>query len=150
MRISLLLCLMTLLSKYSFGQIIDYNLDNGYGAQGYDVVAYFNDKATAGKTLYQINYKGVQYKFLNLQNLNTFKGNPSRFEPQYGGWCAYAMGTKGKKVSINPKTFEIRSGKLYLFYNSWGTNTHKSWKEQNPEVLKNKAIMAWEKIKHIK
>ena len=89
-------------------------------------------------------------KFLNLQNLNTFKANPSRFEPQYGGWCAYAMGTKGKKVSINPKTFEIRSGKLYLFYNSWGINTLKSWKEQNPEVLKNKAIMAWKKIKHLK
>jgi len=38
------------------------------------------------------------------------------------GYCAYAIVINGEKVAINPKKIEIRKGKLYLFYNSWGIN----------------------------
>jgi len=69
------------------------------------------------------------------------------YVPQYGGYCAYAIAKNGKKVSINPKTFEIRDDKLYLFYNSWGTNTLDMWVKQGPEALQKKADSTWEKIK---
>ena len=55
-----------------------------------------------------------------------FLKNPTNFEPEYGGWCAYAMGDSGEKVTINPETFKIINGKLYLFYNAFLTNTLKS------------------------
>ena len=41
--------LLTGTSFLSFGQKINYNLVNGYIAQGYDVVAYFSDKTIEGK-----------------------------------------------------------------------------------------------------
>ncbi|MFB1040863.1 MAG: hypothetical protein QMC35_10435, partial [Polaribacter sp.] len=72
----------------------------------------------------------------------------AQYVPQYGGWCAYAMGTKGKKVRIDAETFEIRDGKLYLFYNSWGNNKLESWLKENPTSLKKEAATNWKKIKH--
>ena len=67
--------------------------------------------------------------------------------PQYGGYCAYAIAKDGKKVGVNPKTFEIRDGKLYLFYNSWGVNTLKKWQEDAIEFQK-KADKNWVDIKN--
>jgi len=57
------------------------------------------------------------------------------------------MGAKQQKVTINPKTYEIRNGKLYLFYNSWGTNTLSLWLEENPIELAKKADRNWKQIK---
>ena len=56
------------------------------------------------------------------------------------------MGAKGSKVSVNPETFEIRDGKLYLFYNRGSTNTLDLWIEQGAEELKAKADKNWKKI----
>ena len=53
---------------------------------------------------------------------------------------------KSKKVSIDPETYEIRDGKLYLFYNSWGTNTLESWIEESPDNLRKKACNNWEAL----
>lgn len=116
-------------------------------AEGYDVVAYFNNKAIEGKENYSTVYDGVKYKFSSEVNRDIFKKTPEKYRPQYGGWCAYAIGAKNKKVSIDPETFEIRDGKLYLFYNSWGMNTLDNWKEENPKELKTKADRNWEKLK---
>jgi len=49
----------------------------------------------------------------------SFKANPEKYEPAYGGWCAYAMGENGEKVKIDPETYKIIEGKLFLFYNFW-------------------------------
>ena len=124
----------------------DYYTKKGFVAEGYDVVEYFNNKAIEGNKKYIITYDGVKFKFSTIKNLETFKKSPQKYIPQYGGFCAYAIGLKGKKVSIDPKTFEIRDGKLYLFYNSWGTNTLKLWLKENPEKLREQADKNWEKI----
>ncbi|QTD36538.1 hypothetical protein JL193_10300 [Polaribacter batillariae] len=124
----------------------NYNLDKGYIAEGYDVVSYFDNAPKEGKKDFTTEYDGVKFKFISQENLEKFKKSPKKYVPQYGGYCAYAIGLKGKKVSINPKTFEIRDGKLYLFYNSWGTNTLKLWKKEGAEKLKEKADENWLKI----
>ncbi|MEM6515106.1 MAG: YHS domain-containing (seleno)protein [Bacteroidota bacterium] len=129
----------------SSAQKIDYNTKKGFVAEGYDVVEYFNNNAKKGVNDYQITHDGVKYKFISEENLEIFKASPTKFIPQYGGYCAYAIAVKNKKVSINPETFEIRDGKLYLFYNSWGTNTLESWLEESPEVLRQKADDNWKK-----
>ena len=129
-------------------QKVDYNTNYGFVANGYDVVAYFNNKAVKGISKFTFKEDEVNYKFSNQENLNLFKANPQKYKPQYGGWCAYAMGDKGEKVSINPKTFEIRDGNLFLFYNAYITNTFESWKEEGPEKVSVKADQNWEKIKY--
>ena len=148
MKPIVLAILLTGTSFLSFGQKINYNLVNGYIAQGYDVVAYFSDKTIEGKVTYSTSYDGAKYKFINKENLAKFNSNPSQYTPQYGGWCASAMGSKGKKVSSDAETFEIRDGKLYLFYNSWGINTLESWLKENPTSLKKEADTNWKNIKH--
>ena len=85
------------------------------------------------------------YYFSSEVNKNTFLQNPIKYEPQYGGWCAFAMGDYGKKVEINPETYKIVNGKLYLFYNSYLNNTLKSWNKDEIN-LKKKADNNWSKI----
>ncbi|KRB57178.1 YHS domain-containing (seleno)protein [Flavobacterium sp. Root186] len=147
----LVLLLLILVSGSSFAQndakrVSQYNLENKVGIQGYDPVGYFNQgKAVKGKKEISTSYQGVTYNFSSAENKNTFLKNPSKYEPQYGGWCAYAMGSAGKKIEINPETFKISDGKLYLFYNAYFNNTLKSWNPDEAE-LKVKADNNWKKI----
>lgn len=136
------------LSVLSHGQKIDYNEEAGFVANGYDVVAYFSKKVKKGKNDFSYKYNNANYKFSSKENLEKFKAKPLLYIPQYGGWCAYAMASKGEKISINPKTFEIRNGKLYLFYNAFFNNTLDNWKEEMPDKLVIKANSNWEKIKY--
>ncbi len=125
-----------------------FNLDDGIAISGYDPVAYFaQSKAVKGKKEMAVYHQGVTYYFSSVANKEAFKANPSKYEPEYGGWCAYAMGEKGEKVSIDPETFKIVNGKLHLFYNRFFTNTLKDW-NKNEASLKSKADANWPKLFH--
>jgi YHS domain-containing protein len=113
--------------------------------QGYDAVSYFSKKPVKGKAELSYAYQGINYLFASANNLETFKKMPSNYEPQYGGWCAYAMGEKGEKVEVNPETFKISDGKLYLFYNQFFNNTLTDWNKEESQ-LKQKADANWQKI----
>lgn len=147
----LLIFALILVSGFSFAQndakrISQYNLENKVAIQGYDPVGYFNQgKALKGKNEFTVSYQSVIYKFSSNENKQTFLKNPSKYEPQYGGWCAYALGSSGEKVEINPETFKIIDGKLYLFYNAFFNNTLKSW-NKNESNLKSQADDNWKKI----
>ena len=130
----------------SSAQIIDYNTKKGVAIQGYDVVAYFNGTPQKGNADFTYIYDEVTYKFSSEENLNRFTKNPKQYLPQYGGYCAYAIALKSKKVDVNPNTYEIRNGKLYLFYNSWGNNTLKSWLKEQPEELVIQGDENWKKL----
>ena len=126
-----------------------FNLDSkGLAIDGYDPVAYFTqNKAIEGKSEFFAKAEGAVYRFSSEENKNLFLKNYKAYEPQYGGWCAYAMGANGEKVEIDPETFKIISGKLYLFYHSWSNNTLNKWnKEENN--LKTKADKNWLDIFH--
>ncbi|MBL0681996.1 YHS domain-containing (seleno)protein [Aquimarina mytili] len=128
-------------------QQLDYNTKKSFVAQGYDVTEYFNNRAVKGDSKFVAKHDNVHYKFANQQNLEKFNNNPEKFIPQYGGYCAYAVAVNSEKVDINPKTFEVREGKLYLFYNSWGINTLDKWIEEDAKQLQAKADANWQKIK---
>lgn len=116
---------------------------DGLAIKGYDPVAYFNDhKAVEGKKDISLTSDGVTYHFASTQDRDLFKANPVKYEPQYGGWCAYAMGATGEKVDIDPGTFKITDGKLYLFYNKFFNNTKKTW-DKDEANLKSKADANW-------
>lgn len=114
--------------------------------QGYDPVSYFMDsKPIAGDNKITTEYNGVTYRFKSNKNRDLFMKAPMKYEPQYGGWCAYAMGVDGSKVKIDPETFKILDDKLYLFYNFYFTNTLPKWNDD--EIgLKAKADEYWDKL----
>jgi YHS domain-containing protein len=121
-----------------------FNLKKGVAIQGFDPVSYYmNDKPLEGKKTISLTYNSAVYFFSSEKNLEIFKKNPSKYEPAYGGWCAYAMGAKGEKVEIDPETFKIINGKIYLFYNRFLTNTLPLWNKDEAS-LKPKADRNWQ------
>lgn len=141
-----LIGLLLLITQIFWAQNESVNIQNNYGVSGYDLVSYFDLKATKGSSKFVYEYEGIKYRFVSKENLDKFSGQPSKYLPQYGGWCAYAMATKGEKIKINPKTFEIRNAKLYLFYNAYFDNTFEDWLEEGPEQLILKADKNWKKF----
>jgi len=142
------------ISLISFGQNMaqlrksQFNLDNGIAMSGYDPVAYFKEnKAIKGKKELGVFDRGITYYFSSSENKDEFKKDPSKYEPQYGGWCAYAMGKDGSKVEVDPGTFKIIDGKLYLYYNKFFNNTLKSWNKDESN-LKTKADVNWKRFYH--
>ena len=91
------------------------NLDShGVILKGYDPVAYFTQKkAVKGTPKYETNYQGATYYFSSVANLATFKRNPSKYAPQYGGFCANGMKDR-RADDIDPSVFFIIKGKLYV------------------------------------
>jgi YHS domain-containing protein len=125
-----------------------FNLSDGIAIKGYDPVAYFTKgEAVKGKKELAVYVQSTTYYFSSAENKEAFKKNPSAYEPQFGGWCAYAMGNDGTKVSIDPETFKILNGKLYLFYNKYFTNTLKSWNKDETNLKRN-AEGNWAKTFH--
>lgn len=123
-----------------------FNTENNLAVNGYDVVAYFTQgKAVKGSASHAVVHQGIKYQFSSVANKDEFKNNPAKYEPQYGGWCAYAMGATGEKVEIDPKTFKILNGKLYLFYNKYFNNTLTKWNKDEAS-LKAKADAGWAKL----
>ena len=120
----------------------------GLALDGFDPVAYFPDagsKAKKGKTDLAIDFRGVTYRFATTKNQELFRLDPERFEPRYGGWCAWAM-TKNEKVEIDPESFVIENGYLHVFYDGFFNDTRKSWKKQGGDKLRPTADKNWDKI----
>lgn len=125
-----------------------FNLERGVAIQGFDPVAYFTlQKAVEGNKKFATNFEGVTYYFASSSNKELFLKDPKKYEPQYGGWCAYAMGATGEKVEIDPETFKILNGKLYLYYHSWTNNTLLKWNRDEAN-LKSKAEKNWMNFFH--
>jgi YHS domain-containing protein len=125
-----------------------FNLDKNVAIQGYDPVAYFTTGvATKGNKEIVAVADGVTYLFATPSNKELFLKDFKKYDPQYGGWCAYAMGYSGEKVEIDPATFKIVNGKLYLFYHSWTNNTLNKWNKDETN-LKNKADKNWMAVYH--
>ncbi len=114
---------------------------------GYDPVSYFTGKPQKGIEANAYTYKGVTYWFATPQHKNSFIKHPDAYEPQYGGWCAYALGLKPEKVKVNPTTFKIIDHKLYLFYDFYLTNTLKMWNKDQDNLL-SQANKNWQTLIH--
>ena len=123
-----------------------YNLEDDVAIQGYDPVSYFNDDGPQkGKSSLTERVDGAVYYFTNEENKVAFQQDRDKYLPAYGGWCAYAMGADGSKVKIDPETYKILDGKLYLFYNFYFTNTLKKWNKDEMK-LKKSADDYWDEI----
>ncbi len=97
---------------------------------GYDVVSYFNSaKPVKGSDQFSVDQNGIIYHFSSEVNKQTFLKDPKKYEPQYGGWCAYAVAEKKEKVEVDPESFLIQDGRLLLFFKAFYADTKKEWEK---------------------
>ncbi|WP_075342463.1 YHS domain-containing (seleno)protein [Tenacibaculum agarivorans] len=123
------------------------NLKNKIAAQQYDVVSFFDKKSKKGNEHYTANYGEGKFLFSSLQNQQKFEANPEKYIPQYGGFCAIAM-SEDKEADPNPKSWELRDGKLYFFTRMlFGIIDAKRQWVKDPIAKRALADKAWEKRK---
>ena len=100
------------------------------------MVSYFHgDKPVKGNPSITSRYRGLLFYFSSQDNKDLFISDPLRYLPKYEGWCAYAIGDYGKKVDIDPLSYTVENGELYLFYKSYFNDTREKW-IKNHETLK--------------
>ena len=126
--------------------------EDGLAIGGYDVVAYFSNEAIKGKSNYSAKHNGVTYHFSSKENRDTFRENPEKYAPQFDGYCAWGVAAKDAKFPINPETFDIVDGKLYLFFNGpfdgQNFNTALLWNQETTK-LQADAHRKWPTVKGI-
>ncbi|MFQ1700830.1 YHS domain-containing (seleno)protein [Loktanella agnita] len=90
--------------------------EDGVALGGTDVVAYFTQgQPVAGSAEITQEWQGVTWRFASADNKAAFAADPSRYAPQYGRYCAYAV-SEGYTASTTPEAWRIVDDKLYLNY----------------------------------
>lgn len=128
--------------------VAHYNLDKDKLAlKGWDPVAYFSEgggRPMRGDARFAYRYRGAVYRFADASNLARFRADPRRYEPAHGGWCSTAM-AEGRKVDIDPRSFKITSGRLFLFYTNLFTDARDDWVRDEP-VKTSASDRHWKRI----
>lgn len=93
------------------------NLDKtGVAIQGYDPVAFFTDKKPVkGDAKFVAKHGGAIYQFASKEHRDLFKADPTKYEPEFGGYCAYGV-SRNKLVEIDVEASQVVDGKLLLQY----------------------------------
>lgn len=114
----------------------------GLAVHGFDVVSYFSKgKPLQGNAKFAVVHKDATYRFASQDNLETFKANPAKYEPAYGGYCAYGVAV-GAKFDGDPRFWKIVDGKLYL---NLSRDIQQAWNKDIPGNIK-KAEANWPKL----
>jgi YHS domain-containing protein len=128
-----------------------WNVESVDGAllalQGWDPVACFPEgggQSAKGSPKLSAVHGGVTYRFASEEHRTLFLADPWRYEPAYGGWCAYAM-ADGEKVEVDPESFRVLDGRLFLFYDGFFGDTRAKWLKDEAGLLK-KADAAWPRL----
>ena len=138
----ILFCAAWLTAASSFSQTADslrYCLTpNKVGVGGFDPVSYFSSsKPLTGLPAISASYENVEYRFASVKNRELFLRSPSRYLPQFGGWCSMTL-AMGRVTIPTYDNFLIQSDKLFLFERTLSVNGRELWL-QDP---KGNAILA--------
>jgi hypothetical protein len=143
------LCVAGLLALTGAANAADHHRYNLLGenvaAAGYDPVSYFPEGGgQPAKGLISVTEErnGVTYRFASESTREIFRGNPGRYEPQYGGWCAWAIGAINKRVDVDPESYVVRGDRLYLFFRDAKLDTRAMWLKDE-KALTEKADANW-------
>lgn len=120
----------------------------GLALEGYDPLSYFPEfggEPKLGDKRWALCHRGVVYRFASEEHRSAFRAAPERFEPAYGGWCAYAM-ADGDKVEVDPKSFLVQDGRLLLFYDGLLGNTRKQWLSGDVAAQAQRADGRWKAL----
>ena len=120
---------------------------SGIALDGYSPVSYFTEgRAEKGDPKYAVDYNGVTYHLTSARQVEQFKKEPSRYEPQCGGWCAFGMSVEDK-FPVDPTKFKIIDDRLYLFLNNEQVDAAQMWERGDSGSLIRKADAHWKKVR---
>ncbi len=109
---------------------------------GYDVVEYFKSaKPAKGLDKFKLKHENADWFFISQENLDEFKANPTKYAPQYGGYCAWAI-SQGYDASGDPLVWDMRDGKLYFNYDK---EVQSKWQKDTAGFIA-KANNNWPKL----
>ena len=93
------------------------NLDkNGVAIQGYDPVAFFTQhKPVKGVQQFNSAFNGATYWFASAEDKHAFDKEPAKYEPQFGGYCAYGV-SKGARAPVKIEAWQIVNDRLLMQY----------------------------------
>jgi len=115
-RAFLALIVLSAVSSFAAGKQL-LNLDsNGIAIQGYDPVAFFTEhKPVKGVRQFHSEYNGAKYLFASADDKTAFDKEPAKYEPQFGGYCAYGA-SRGKTAPIKIEAWQIVNDRLLMQY----------------------------------
>jgi len=115
---------------------------SGLALKGYDPVSYFTaNKAMKGSSEFTHQHMGVTYRFASAANRDLFAKEPGKYLPEYGGYCAWAVG-HNYTAPADPEAWKIVNGKLYLNYNK---DVQKKWMAEEASLIQ-KGDSNWPKL----
>ncbi len=136
-------CCLLVIASSSNAQKSEIFAPAGKAIKGYDPVAFFTEsKPLMGTDSLSYTYKGANWLFSSTENLKKFKTAPEKYEPQFGGYCAYGM-ADGHKAPTQTETWAIIDGKLYFNYNG---KVKEMWNKNQPTYIE-KANTLWPNLK---
>ncbi|MEO8032093.1 MAG: YHS domain-containing (seleno)protein [Gemmatimonadota bacterium] len=117
-RIGVLVLLGLLATGSALAQVpakVLLNLDkSGVALEGYDPVTFFSSTTPVkGQPALTSQWHGATYRFSSATNKRTFDDSPTRYTPQFGGYCAYAA-SKGHTAPVEIDAYEIVDGRLLM------------------------------------
>lgn len=90
--------------------------DDKTAISGFDTVSFFTGKkAVASKPEFEHTHLGARWLFSSAKNLKVFQDNPEKYMPEWDGQCAWCVSENCLSKKKIDGSFEILSGKLYLF-----------------------------------
>jgi YHS domain-containing protein len=117
---------------------------DGFAIRGFDAVAFFKEsKPVMGEEKNSYEWKGARWLFSSGANLESFKSDPEKYAPQYGGYCAYGM-ADGHKAPTETDTWTIIDNKLYFNYNR---KVKEMWSKDTKGFIE-KANVNWPELKN--
>lgn len=119
---------------------------DGIAIAGYSPVSYFTTgKPERGSTDFAVEHDGLTYLLTSAEQVATFKADPGKYVPQYGGWCAFGMSVQDK-FPVDPTAFKIENGKLLLFLRNEQIDARQLWIDGNAAENTKKADAHWQKV----
>ena len=104
----------------------------GTAIDGTDPVSYFTEgRPIAGNSSITHEWNGATWRFSSEDNKALFISDPTKYAPQYGGYCAWAV-SQGYTASTTPDAWKIVDGKLYLNYSA---SVQQTWETDIPGFI---------------
>lgn len=96
------------------GRVLVNTDRDGLALSGYDPVSYFTPTGPVrGLPSITATHLGATYRFASTEHRERFAQDPSRYAPQFGGYCGYGV-SRDYLVGVDPEAYTIMNGRLIL------------------------------------